>query len=567
MALATARQIWLVELDDGDVRAFDKVVMGRLGQRSSGCSPYRRRRLSKSIRACNGGFGTGRRPGRGASLALRGLSGVSAPRPSRGVVKTGLGARIVGLCLAGEMLAGCVVGPDFKAPLAPSSATYTSVPLPTPANPGGGEIQQRFSSDDHAPTDWWARFGSTDLDGLARAAVANNQTLAAARAKLAEAREVEARSRGGLYPQVDFEASASRLTTSLLPEGINQRGPLTNDFTVGPNVKYAFDLFGLQRRVLEQNHALADVQAYQFAGARLAVTAAVARAAIDSGRAQSQLDALEALTRNDEQTVALVDRLVALHLKTVVDLAAARSQLAADRALLPPVRQQLAVNRNALAVLVGKTPVDTTIAEFRLESFTLPHDLPVSVPAVLVRRRPDVRAAEAELHAASAGVGVATAQLYPSLKLSAATTQESLSASDLFTGSATGGFLAASLAAPVLRGGELRARRREAVDAYDAALATYQQTVLASFSQVADVLQALDHDAQSLQAEQQALDAAAGALGAARARYAVAQVDILEVLQAQRQLGHARIALIAARSQRFLDTIQLFAVMGGDWTE
>jgi NodT family efflux transporter outer membrane factor (OMF) lipoprotein len=472
---------------------------------------------------------------------------------------------VVGLGLAAA-LAGCAVGPDFKTPPAPTASRYTSAPLPAPADPGGGETRQRFTSGESSPSDWWTRFASPDLDGLTRAALANNQTLAAARAHLAEAREVEARARGGLYPQVDFGATASRLKTSLLPEGINQLGPVTNDFTIGPSVSYALDVFGGQRRLREQKQARADAEAYQFAGARLAVTGAVARAAIDAGRAQSQLDALEALTKDDEQTVAMVDRLASLHLKTVVDLDAARSQLATDRALAPPVRQQLAVDRDALAVLVGKAPADAAIAEFRLEAFTLPQDLPVSVPAELVRRRPDVRAAEAGLHAASAGVGVATAQLYPSLNLSGAITQESLSTSNLFTGAATGGFLAASLAAPVFHGGELRARRREAVDAYDAALATYRQTVLASCGQVADVLQALDHDAQSLQAEQQALDAATEALSAARARYAVAQVNVLEVLQAQRQLGQARIALIAARSQRFLDTVQLFAAMGGGWT-
>jgi NodT family efflux transporter outer membrane factor (OMF) lipoprotein len=481
-------------------------------------------------------------------------------------VRAGAAARIVGLGLVAAALAGCVVGFDFKTPSAPSASAYTPTPLPAPADPGGGETRQQFAAGENSPSDWWTRFGSTDLDDLARAALANNQTLAAAHAHLAEARAVEAQVRGGLYPQVDFGATASRLKTSLLPEGINQLGPVTNDFTVGPSVSYALDVFGAQRRLREQKHALAEAQAYQFAGARLAVTGGVARTAIDAGRAQSQLDALEALIRDDEQTVAMVDRLTALHLKTVVDLDAARSQLAADRALLPPVRQQLAVDRDALAVLVGKTPADAAIAEFRLEAFTLPQDLPVSVPAELVRRRPDVRAAEAELHAASAEVGVATAQLYPSLNLSGAITQESLSTSNLFTGAATGGFLAASLAAPLFHGGELRAHRRETMDAYDAALASYRQTVLASCGQVADVLQALDHDAQSLQAEQQAVDAADSALSAARARYAVAQVNILEVLQAQRQLGQARIALIAARSQRFLDTVQLFAAMGGGWT-
>jgi len=273
----------------------------------------------------------------------------------------------------------------------------------------------------------------------------------------------------------------------------------------------------------------------------------------------------EQVVADDEQTVALVDRLFGLHRKTAIDLDAARSQLAADRALLPALRQQAAVDRNAIAVLTGKPPGEATAPDLSLDALALPASLPVSVPSALVRGRPDIRAAEAQLHAASAGIGVATAQLYPSINLSAGVLQESLSASNLFTNAATGGFVTAGLTAPIFHGGELTARRREAVAAYDGAYATYRQTVLDAFGQVADVLQALDHDAQALEAQRQSADAAARALDAARTQYAVARVDILQLLNAQRQLARARVQLTQARAQRYLDTIQLFAAMGGGW--
>ncbi len=473
--------------------------------------------------------------------------------------------RAAGTGLAAVWLAACTVGPNFKPPAAPSPRAYVTDPAPTLSDPGPAEVRQTLAVGQPLADDWWAAFHSPQIDLLVRKALANNQSLAAARANLTQAREAETRARGGAYPQADFAATASRLKTSLLPEGINQLGPVTSDFTLGPNVSYALDLFGGARRLREQKHALTEYQGYQLDAAGLTITGDVARRLIDLARAQDQIDALEEVLRDDEQTVQMVDRLFGLRLKTTVDLNAARSQLAADRALLPPLRQQVAMDRNAIAVLTGEPPGEAAPPDLRLGALALPDSLPVAVPSALVRQRPDIRAAEAQLHAASAGVGIATAQLYPSLTLSAGTVQESLSASTLFTSSATGGFVAAGLAAPILHGGALRAGRREAVAAYDAAYANYRQTVLESFGQVADVLQALDHDAQALNAQQQAVEAATSARDAAKAQYAVARVDILLVLNTQRQLARARMQHAQARAQRYLDTVQLFAAMGGGW--
>lgn len=462
-------------------------------------------------------------------------------------------------------LCACTVGPDFKAPAAPSPHAYAAEPAPSLSDPGPAETRQTLAVGQSLADDWWAAFHSPQLDTLVREALANNASLAAARATLTQAREAEARARGGAYPQVDFSAQASRLTTSLLSVGIDQVGPVTSDFVLGPGVTYALDVFGGNRRLREQKHALTDYQRYQLDAAVLAITSDVARKAIDLARLQDQIAALEDLLRDEETTVRLVDRLLALHLRTVVDLQAARSQLAADRALLPQLRQQAAADRNAIAVLTGKTPGESTPPDLRLDGLALPNSLPLSVPSVLVRQRPDIRAAEAQLHAASAGIGIATAQLYPNFTLSAGLMQESLSLSKLFTSDATGGFATAGVTAPIFHGGALRAQRREAVAAYDAASAGYRQTVLTSFGQVADLLQALDHDAQAVDAQRQSVEAGAIALDAAKRQYAVARVDILQVLHSQRELARARAQLIQARAQRYVDTVQLFTAMGGGW--
>lgn len=465
--------------------------------------------------------------------------------------------------MALSLLAGCTVGPDFQPPPPPAVQGYTHENLAVLSNPGSGEPPQRVVEGQPLPPDWWTSFRCDELDALVRAAIAKNPNLAAARATLAKFREAAAQARGGQYPQADFAANASRLKTSLLPEGVNQLGPTANDFAIGPTVSYALDLFGGQRRQIERQDALAEYQAYQFDGAYLVLTGSVVRAAIEAAKTRAEIDTVEALVRDDDQTVEMVDRLFALHYRTRVDLESARSQRAADRALLPPLRQRLAVMEDALAILTGEAPGDAVVPNLRIETLTVPQTLPVTVPSELVHRRPDVRAAEAQLHAASAAIGIATAQFYPSLTLSASITQESLSTASLFSQGAMGWLVGAGLSAPVFHGGQLEAQRRGAVDAYEEAYASYRQTVLASFAQVADTLQALDHDAQLLQAEREAIDAAGAALDAARARYAVARIDILQVLDAERALGRARLAFIQAQAARLLDTVQLFGAIGG----
>jgi NodT family efflux transporter outer membrane factor (OMF) lipoprotein len=462
-------------------------------------------------------------------------------------------------------LAACAVGPNFVKPAAPSDPGYLPGGQPPVAGSAGDEARQTFVVGDRITQGWWGLFGSRDLDALVRRALANNQSLAAARATLAQAREASIQARGGLYPQADFSGSVARLRTSLLPEGVNQLGPVTNDFAFGPSVSYALDIFGAQKRLREQKDALLEYQGYQLQGAYLALSGNVVGDAIDLARLQAQIDALAEVTQEDEQTLDMVRRQFALHYKTLTDLESSRSQLASDRALLPPLRQQQAIIRDALAVLTGRTPGEALAPDFRMDGLTLPQTLPVVVPSALVHDRPDVRAAEAQLHAASASIGIATAQLYPSLTLSASLTQESLSTATLFTNSAMSWMVASAVSAPIFHGGALQAQKRGAVDVYQVAYATYRQTVLEAFSQVADVLQALENDANALQAQQDAVDSATRALAAARAGYVVARVDVVSVLSAERQLRRARIDYVQAKAQRYRDTAQLFGAMGGGW--
>jgi NodT family efflux transporter outer membrane factor (OMF) lipoprotein len=225
------------------------------------------------------------------------------------------------------------------------------------------------------------------------------------------------------------------------------------------------------------------------------------------------------------------------------------------------LRQQLAVARHALAVLIGELPANWQPPRFDLTDFALPLDLPVSLPSALIHDRPDIMGAEAQLHAASAEVGVATANLYPQIDLTASFSEQGLI--DGGVGALPAWSLAAGLTAPLFHGGTLSAERRAAVDAYQASLETYKQTVLQSFGQVADVLEALAHDAEQLSAQQHAMQVAAASLRLTRLSYSEGNANIIQVLDAQRLSQQAQLGYVRAQIQRRQDTAQLFLAMGG----
>jgi NodT family efflux transporter outer membrane factor (OMF) lipoprotein len=467
-------------------------------------------------------------------------------------------------------LAGCAVGPDFTRPALPEVKGYTSTTSKLSLTPGAGEPSQRLVEAQAIPADWWRLFRSPALDGVVRAAMAGSPSLNAARATLAQSQQALAQSRGGYYPQVDFAASAERqrgpaFALGLLPPA--QGLPVFNLYSLGPTVSYSPDVFGLTARRVEQQEALAETQGYQLAAAHLAITGNVVTQALIIASARRQIDALRGIVADDEQTLAMIrDRFAAGRI-TRNDVLGAETQLANDRSLLPSLEQQQSAAEDSLAVLVGKSPAAWTAPEFDLADFALPPELPVSLPSTLVQQRPDILAAEAELHASSAAVGVATAQMYPNFPLSASLDTVALGATSLFERSSLVWTLVGGLTAPLFHGGALEAQRRGAVDSFQASLAIYRQTVLQAFGQVADTLRALDHDAQRVEDERQALEAATGMLELQRSTYAAGRTDLLRLLDAERSAQQARLGYARAEVQRYLDSAALFVAMGGGWWE
>ena len=466
-------------------------------------------------------------------------------------------------------IGGCAVGPDFVRPPAPAVSAYTASSV-SATLASGGQAGQRLAPGEAVTVDWWNRFHSERLDRVVAQALAANQTIASAQSTLLAAREAVVAARAGFLPQADLSATAQRqhfgasqnTTAGALP---GSASGTYNVYSLGPTVSYAPDLFGATRRRVEQAEALARNQQYQLAAAYLALAGNTVSQAITIASLRRQLQATRGIIADDEANLRLVERKFQAGKAARTDVITAESQLANDLAQLPPLQLALSGARHALSILAGRFPAQWSVPEFDLSDFSLPTDLPLSLPSQLVRHRPDILAAEAQLHADSAAIGVATAQLYPNITLSGSFSFESLSTRTLFGPSSQAANAAASLAAPLFHGGALRAQRRAAIDTYRAALATYRQTVLQAFGQVADVLRALGYDARLVTAEHQALETARQALKLQRLSYAAGKSDVLQLIDSERSYQQARLGYVRALAQRYQDAAQFFVAMGGGW--
>ena len=466
--------------------------------------------------------------------------------------------------LATAALAGCAVGPKFTPPASPTERTYTSGPVASDDQTGPDQPTQRVTPAAQAPADWWTRFGSSELNQTVALAAANNQTLAEAQANLSRAMEQIRVARGGLYPQVDAGVSVAGTQYGAMflgPEAFTF--PRFGAYSAGGSVSYDPDVFGGVHRSIEQASAGATAVREALKATRLAVTGDTVTEALQIASIRAQIDVVRDVLQSDTRTLDLVKTAHATGMASEMDVTTAQSQLDHDRTLLPPLQQDLNAAQDALPILIGEAPADWSAPDFDLDRFTLPADLPLIVPSELVRQRPDIRAAEARLHAASAAVGVATADLYPRFTLTATAAEQGLLAGP--AGAAWS--LIGGMSAPIFHGGALQAGKRAAEDEYRASYAQYRQTVLTSFRQVADTLHALSNSADEVRTQEAALASADSALQLTRLGYAAGNAGIVQVLDAQRLRQLAELGLVQARTRRYLATVDFYLAMGGGETE
>lgn len=469
--------------------------------------------------------------------------------------------------IATGAVAGCAVGPDFHRPAPPSVDTYTSEPLDsTVSTPGHGGAAQRFVTGDQIQADWWRLFHSTQLNGLIKNALAQNPSLQAAQARLEQAQANLDVVQGGLYPQLDVGVSATRQKFSGAQFGGGLGGAtIFNLYGASLNASYDLDVFGGTRRSIEAQVAQVDFQNYELRATYLTLLGNVVGTAINAASFKAQFNATQAILEAEQRQLNLVEDQEQAGAVPRSDVLQARAQLAASRTRLAPLRQQLAQAQHQLAILTGTFPGNWNPVDLVLEDLSLPQTLPLVVPSQLVRRRPDILAAEAALHAASANVGVATANLYPHISLSGSYGSQATDAGDLFNAGNTIWNIGVSLLQPLFHGGALHAQKRAAVAAYKEALANYRQTVLTAFGQVADVLRALETDAASLKAQQIALDSAQKSLDLAQVQYRAGAASFLTVLTAIQQYQQSQLGYVQALAQRYQDTARLFNALGGGW--
>jgi NodT family efflux transporter outer membrane factor (OMF) lipoprotein len=470
--------------------------------------------------------------------------------------------------VVGLLPAGCAVGPNFKRPAPPQVTEYTPKPLePTSATPnvaaGDG---QRFASGADIAADWWTLFHSQPLSELVEHSLASNHDLKAARAALLVSRENVLAQRGAYYPNVsaNFSATRQRQSGQISPT-LNSNVFLYNLFTPQVSISYVPDVFGLNRRTVESLEAQEQETRFQMIAVYTTLTSNVAVTAIQVGATEMQIAATRELIDSAANTVKILRYQFDKGYASGLDVAAQESQLAQFAATLPPLVKQEAQLRDQLAVLAGRFPSDAPMVDFDLSTLQLPQDLPVSLPSALVAQRPDVLQAEANLHDASAKIGIATANRLPNIELMANAGSSAAELSQLFTGGTGFWGIGASLTAPIFQGGTLLHQERAAKAAYEQAAEQYRSTVLTAFQNVADTLTALQQDAESVKAAADAADAAKVTWDLAQRQWQSGYANYLALLSAQQAYQQARIALISAQANRFADTAALFQALGGGW--
>jgi NodT family efflux transporter outer membrane factor (OMF) lipoprotein len=471
---------------------------------------------------------------------------------------------------AALLLSACAVGPDFKTPEplpAAKGADYTPAPMrerTAQADVPAGQAQELLPGRD-IPAQWWSVFQSEPLDQLIRASLAQSPTLASAQAALREAQATYEAKTGDLaWPRVTGQLGAQRERASEVSTGV-PGGQLLTLYNASVSVSYALDVFGGTRRQLEGAQATVEAQRYQVEAVYLTLTGNLVTTAIREASLRAQLQATREVLKAQQQQLDVIEKQFNTGAIPKSIVLQQRTQLAQTLALLPPIEKALAQSRHQLSVYAGRLPAEAGLPEFDLASLKLPQALPLSLPSELARQRPDVRASEAQLHQASAAIGVATANLYPQFQLSGTYGSSALHARDLFRTATNFWSVGAALTQPIFNGGALRAQQRVAVAAYDAAAAQYRSTVLGAFQNVADALRALEFDANALQTQANAESLAKQSLELTTQQFRAGAVSYVTLLSAQQAWLQTHTALVQAQAARYADTAALFQALGGGW--
>ena len=474
---------------------------------------------------------------------------------------------------AATAFASCAVGPDFAVPSAPESERYTKEPLkPTTSSaPVMDGAAQHFRNGRDVEGEWWRLYRSRPLNALIRRAIDANPTLQAAMAALRNANEITYAQQGKFFPlvQANFNPSRQQQSSALSP--VTSFVPSPNPFNLVTSqltVAYTLDVWGLNQRTVESLQALADFQHFQVEAAYLTLTSNVVVAAIQEASLRAQIAATEELIRINSKILTALREQFTLGYANRSDVAVQEANLAQVQATLPPLRKQLAIQRDLLSALLGVPPSYEPPEIFKLTELRLPVDLPVSLPSQLIEQRPDVRSAEEQLRSASALVGVAIANQLPNFTLTANrgyTALDLAALSQYFSHFNLFWTVAGNATQTVFDGFTLLHQKLAAEAAYDQAAWNYRTAVIGALQNVADALRVIQNDADALKAVRAWERAAKISLDLAQQQFQSGNINILLLLTQEIAYQQAAIALVQAQAARLSDTAALYQALGGGW--
>ena len=457
-------------------------------------------------------------------------------------------------------LGACSFTPGDLPPAMPSPAHYGASALPQRTVTAQGTAQQ-FDVGAAPVKAWWHAYRSESLDALVDEGLRNSPTLSSAEHALQAAREqLKAQIGASLFPSIDLGGEAARERNLAIPN-LGPPTALYNMFVGQVQARYTFDFFGASRFANASLAAQVDQQAFQFESARQALAANIVSGAIGASVLGAQVKATERLVALAQADATDMARREALGAVSRADALASEQNAESLAASLPGLRAQHQSTRHALAVLLGRTP-DRAPGDLPLGALKVPDRVPVAVPSTLLQSRPDIQAAEMALKAASAEVGVATAQMFPSLSLSASMGKGGFNWTTVMSNAGSLWSVAASITQPLFHGGALLAQRRAAKASYEAAVDQYKQTVLAAFKNVADTLASLEADNASLLHADNASAAAEQIYRDAAARVRLGALPVSAARGREQQYWNAYMTTVRATGARLSDTALLFYAMG-----
>ena len=463
-------------------------------------------------------------------------------------------------------LAGCTVGPDFVRPELAADADYTQQAFTRTAlaDIATGGAAQRLIAGMDIPGQWWTLFRSPELNALVEEALRANPDVSAAQAALRQANELVYADQASLFPSVGANLSKTREKVSGASTGAAS-APILTLSSASLNVSYAPDVFGGTRRQIESSTAQAQYQRFALEATYLTLSTNVVNTAVNLASLRDQIAATGQIIQLQSDQLDLLQAQRRLGAIADTDVLTQQTALAQTRATLAPLQKQLAQTRNQLMAYLGRFPNQDKGERFNLASLHLPQELPVSLPSALVSQRPDVRAAEAQLHEASANIGVAVANQLPQFSITGSLGSTVASGSTLFSAGSGVWSLAGAIAQPLFDAGALEHRKRAAVAAYDQSAAQYRGTVITAFQDVANVLRALEADAEALKQQVAAERSAQASLALVQAQYRLGAVAYINLLTAQQTYQNTVLTRVQAQAVRYSDSAALFQALGGGW--